>query len=234
MVPNGSQSAHDENPQVRPVPPRCGRRDAVSRRRTNSAGPTRDCAAPLASGAGWNACFQDDLIQAAWPGLAIEDSNLTVQIAALRRVFEEAAGGAALDRDPAAHGYRYVGPQVANGEPPPKQTPPSLALPDKPAVAVLPFSNLSGDPDQEYFADGLTEDIITALSLWRSFPVIARNSTFVFKGKAGAFQKSAKHSQRATFWKAASAKSRARFVLRLNSLIARPAITFGPKRSTAN
>ena len=51
-----------------------------------------------------------------------------------------------------------------------------------PAVAVLPFENLSGDPEQEYFADGLTEDIITVLSLWRSFPVIARNSVFAFKG----------------------------------------------------
>jgi adenylate cyclase len=54
----------------------------------------------------------------------------------------------------------------------------------RPAVAVLPFQNLSGDPEQEYFADGLTEDIITALSLWRSFPVIARNSTFGFKGQS--------------------------------------------------
>jgi adenylate cyclase len=53
---------------------------------------------------------------------------------------------------------------------------------DKPAVAVLPFANMSGDADQEYFSDGLTEDIITALSLWRSFPVIARNSTFAYKG----------------------------------------------------
>ena len=54
----------------------------------------------------------------------------------------------------------------------------------RPAVAVLPFENLSGDPDQEYFADGLTEDIITALSLWRSFPVIARNSTYAYKGQS--------------------------------------------------
>ena len=51
---------------------------------------------------------------------------------------------------------------------------------EKPAIAVLPFDNMSGDPDQEYLADGLTEDIITALSLWRSFPVIARNSTFAY------------------------------------------------------
>lgn len=55
---------------------------------------------------------------------------------------------------------------------------------EKPAIAVLPFDNMSGDPEREYFADGLTEDIITALSLWRSFPVIARNSTFAYKGKS--------------------------------------------------
>ncbi len=54
----------------------------------------------------------------------------------------------------------------------------------RPAVAVLPFENLSGDPADEVFADGLTEDIITALSLWRSFPVIARNSTFAYKGQS--------------------------------------------------
>lgn len=54
----------------------------------------------------------------------------------------------------------------------------------KPAIAVLPFDNLSHDPEQEYFADGLAEDLITRLSMWRSFPVIARNSSFVYKGKA--------------------------------------------------
>jgi adenylate cyclase len=54
---------------------------------------------------------------------------------------------------------------------------------DRPAVAVLPFENLSPEPDEEYFADGLAEDLITRLSLWRSFPVIARNSSFVYKGK---------------------------------------------------
>ena len=58
----------------------------------------------------------------------------------------------------------------------------SSALLRRPALAVLPFENLSGDPEQEYFADGLTEDIITALSSWRHFPVIARNSTFAYKG----------------------------------------------------
>jgi adenylate cyclase len=59
-----------------------------------------------------------------------------------------------------------------------------LALPDKPSIAVLPFDNMSGDPEQEYFSDGITEDIITALSKFRWFFVTARNSTFVYKGKA--------------------------------------------------
>ena len=53
-----------------------------------------------------------------------------------------------------------------------------------PAIAVLPFANMSGDPEQEYFADGITEDIITNLSLWRTFPVISRNSSFTFRGKS--------------------------------------------------
>jgi TolB-like protein/class 3 adenylate cyclase len=59
----------------------------------------------------------------------------------------------------------------------------ALALPDKPSIAVLPFDNMSGDPEQEYFADGMAEDIITALSRYRWFSVIARNSSFSFKGR---------------------------------------------------
>src|SRR6185436_6918540 len=59
-----------------------------------------------------------------------------------------------------------------------------LALPDKPSIAVLPFANLSGDPEQEYFADGIVEDIITELSHYKSLFVIARNSSFTYKGKA--------------------------------------------------
>jgi adenylate cyclase len=62
--------------------------------------------------------------------------------------------------------------------------PPTLALPDKPSIAVLPFQNISGDPDQEYFADGMVEEIITALSKLRWFFVIARNSSFTYKGRA--------------------------------------------------
>ncbi len=64
------------------------------------------------------------------------------------------------------------------------KTIPALPIPDKPSIAVLPFQNMSGDPGQEYFADAMVEDLITALSCWRSFFVIARNSSFTYKGRA--------------------------------------------------
>jgi adenylate cyclase len=67
---------------------------------------------------------------------------------------------------------------------PPKPEPKALTLPDKPSIAVLPFTNMSGDPEQEYFADGVVEDIITGLSRLRWLFVIARNSSFIFKGRA--------------------------------------------------
>jgi adenylate cyclase len=60
----------------------------------------------------------------------------------------------------------------------------TLPLPDKPSIAVLPFQNMSGDPEQEYFADGIAEDIITALSRFKELFVIARNSSFTYKGRA--------------------------------------------------
>ena len=66
----------------------------------------------------------------------------------------------------------------------PSETERPLPLPDKPSIAVLPFQNMSGDPEQEYFADGMVEDIITALSRFKSLFVIARNSSFTYKGKA--------------------------------------------------
>src|SRR5215813_12966654 len=68
----------------------------------------------------------------------------------------------------------------------------ALAVSEKPSIAVLPFANMSGDSEQEFFADGLTEDIITALSQFREFLVISRNSTFVYKGKAVNIQEVAK------------------------------------------
>jgi TolB-like protein/Tfp pilus assembly protein PilF len=127
------------------------------------------------------------LIEAAWPGLAIEDSNLTVQIAALRRVFEEFAGGASWIETLPRRGYRYIGPAVSTDHPAAEanpRTPPALSLPDKPSIAVLPFQNMSGDPEQDYFADGMVDDIITGLSRIKWLFVIARNSTFAYKGRA--------------------------------------------------
>ena len=77
------------------------------------------------------------------------------------------------------------GPVAAKAQPvSPAGQSPALALPDKPSIAVLPFQNLSGDPDQEFFADGVVEDIITALSRFKSLFVIARNSSFTYKGTA--------------------------------------------------
>jgi len=65
----------------------------------------------------------------------------------------------------------------------PSQPAPALPLPDKPSIAVLPFANMSGDPEQEYFVDGMVEEIITALSRIRWLFVITRNSSFTYKGR---------------------------------------------------
>jgi len=78
--------------------------------------------------------------------------------------------------------YRMAGAAAASSA----EAPAPAAVPgfdDRRAIAVLPFANFSGDPEQEFFADGITEDIITMLSGWRAFPVIARNSTFTYKGQ---------------------------------------------------
>ena len=110
-----------------------------------------------------------------------------------QRVQEDAAGktgmplrghgrAGAEEHRPAVRAYRLRPPAQSRRRAPTAATPPPL--PDKPSIAVLPFQNMSGDPEQEYFADGITEDIITALSKLRGFFVIARNSTFAYKGKA--------------------------------------------------
>jgi TolB-like protein len=124
------------------------------------------------------------LIEAAWSGLAVEDGNLTVQIGALRRAFAEEPGGDRWIETLPTRGYRFVGPAVTSEEAAASSAAPALSLPDRPSIAVLPFTNLSGDPEQEYFADGIVEDITTALSRMRWLFVIARNSSFAFKGRA--------------------------------------------------
>jgi len=128
---------------------------------------------------------KDELIEAAWGGQAVEESNLTVQIAALRRVLAAHPGGERWIETLPRRGYRFVGPKVVRevqqetGE----AGAATLALPDRPSIAVLPFQNMSGDLEQEYFVDGIVEDLITGLSRIRWLFVIARNSSFIYKGK---------------------------------------------------
>jgi TolB-like protein len=140
---------------------------------------------------------KDDLLASVWGGRIVSDSTLTSRINAARKAIGDSGGDQKLIRTIARKGLRFIGAvrtQQAGGEPPhsPSTAPddlreqarPDLPLPDRPAIAVLPFSNMSGDPEQEYFSDGISEDIITALSKLRWFFVIARNSSFVYKGKA--------------------------------------------------
>jgi TolB-like protein len=120
---------------------------------------------------------RDEILAAVWPRTVIEGSNLPVQIAALRRVLDQERAQGSYIQTVAGRGYRFVAPVTrTSGEP-------RLSLPDKPSIAVLPFANLSGDPEQEYFADGMVEEIITALSRIRWLFVIARNSSFTYKGQ---------------------------------------------------
>ncbi|WP_352843743.1 hypothetical protein [Mesorhizobium sp. M0644] len=175
-----------DNPRVWSISPRHRCWNSIPRPRADVARTAGGRAACAACGTG-APVPKAVLIEAAWPGHAIEDSNLTVQIAAVRRLFEELAAGACWIETLPRRGYRYVGPAVTAGNRDP--TPggaatATLTLPDKPSVAVLPFSNLSGDPEQDYFADGMVDDIITGLARIKWLLVIARNSTFTYKGRA--------------------------------------------------
>jgi TolB-like protein len=136
---------------------------------------------------------KDDLIDAVWGGRIVSESTLTSRINAARRAVGDSGEHQKLIRTIPRKGLRFVGAvrtqpganEQAGAPPheihePPR---PALPLPDRPAIAVLPFVNLSGDPEQEYFSDGISEDIITALSKLRWFFVIARNSSFTYKGK---------------------------------------------------
>jgi TolB-like protein/Tfp pilus assembly protein PilF len=139
---------------------------------------------------------KDDLINSVWGGRIVSDSTLTTRINAARRVVRDSGEKQKLIRTVARKGLRFAGVvQVqaeGEGASAPGQTGeemrdrswPALPLPDRPAIAVLPFTNMTGDPGQEYFSDGISEDIITALSKLRWFFVIARNSSFIYKGKS--------------------------------------------------
>jgi adenylate cyclase len=130
---------------------------------------------------------KDEIFAAVWPGMAVEEANLTVQISALRRVLDQDRKQGSCIQTVPGRGYRFVLPIIRTSAPSGLATKHGLrtplTLPDKPSIAVLPFVNLSDDPEQEYFADGISEDFITALSRYPSLFVIARNSSFAYKGR---------------------------------------------------
>jgi TolB-like protein len=131
---------------------------------------------------------KDDLIAAVWGGRIVSESTLTSRINAARRAVNDSGDAQRLIRTVARKGLRFVG-DVHCAEPDAqaaheRTAQPLLPLPDRPAIAVLPFTNMSGEPEQDYFSDGISEDVITALSKLRWFFVIARNSSFIYKGKS--------------------------------------------------
>ena len=142
----------------------------------------------FAGGIGWfgrSGADKTELMRAAWGDAAVEESNLSVQIAALRKQLgPNADGGDWIVTIPRV-GYRFVGLLV-------QEQPENTAQPKapqtererRPSIAVLPFANISGEKEREYIADGITEDIITALTRFRWFFVIARDSSFAYKGKS--------------------------------------------------
>ena len=125
---------------------------------------------------------KDELMARVWGGVVVEENNLQVHISALRKALEEDGNDGSWIVTVPGRGYRLL----RSPEPPAADTSapgPSVPPPDTPSVAVLPFQNMSGDPEQEYFADGMVEEIITALSRIRWLFVTARNSTFAYKGQ---------------------------------------------------
>ncbi|MDA9463866.1 winged helix-turn-helix domain-containing tetratricopeptide repeat protein [Bradyrhizobium sp. CCBAU 53415] len=131
---------------------------------------------------------KDDLINAIWNGRNVSDAALTTRLNAARSAIGDSGEEQRFVKTLPRKGFRFVG-QVREARevagPNPSDTPESApAVPDKPSIAVLPFANMSGDPEQEYFADGMVEEITTALSRFKWLFVIARNSSFTFKGKA--------------------------------------------------
>jgi TolB-like protein len=141
---------------------------------------------------------KDELFDLIWRGRTVSESTLASHVNFARRAVGDTGEEQRLIRTIARKGFRFVGDvreassqdaeksKVAETAPSNSTATPlgAHALPDRPSVAVLPFLNLSGDPDQDYFADGVVEDIIGALSRMRWLFVIARNSSFTYKGRA--------------------------------------------------
>ena len=134
---------------------------------------------------------KDDLIAAVWDGRIVSDSALTTRLNAARSAIADSGLEQRLIKTLPRKGIRFVG-TVREEEMPAgaalvgstNLATPDLALPDKPSIAVLPFTNMSGDAKEDYFADGITEDITTELSRFSELFVIARNSSFQYKGKS--------------------------------------------------
>src|SRR6516164_564088 len=133
--------------------------------------------------AGGAVVTKDELMAQVWAGVVVEENNLQVHISALRKALEADSNEESWIVTMPGRGYRLLLPRepLAADDPAPGR---SLSAQDKPSIAVLPFLNLSGDPEQEYFADGMVEEIITALSHIRWLFVIARNSSFTYKDQA--------------------------------------------------
>jgi len=135
---------------------------------------------------------KDDLIAAVWSGRIVSESTLTSCINSARSAVGDSGESQRLIKTLLRKGIRFVGevheeqgPVAGAGvDGPFESTKPALVLPDKPSVAVLPFANMSGDSEQEYFADGITDDVITELSHFSDLFVIARNSSFQYKGRS--------------------------------------------------
>jgi TolB-like protein/tetratricopeptide (TPR) repeat protein len=131
-----------------------------------------DILAVLASAQG-ELVTKDELMAKVWPGLVVEENNIQVHVSALRKALSEDRGEPVHLHTVPGRGYRLTG--VIAG---------ATAASARPSIAVLPFQNMSSDAEQEYFADGMVEDIIAGLARIKWLLVIARNSSFVYKGKA--------------------------------------------------
>jgi adenylate cyclase len=123
---------------------------------------------------------KDELFAAVWPGVVVSDSALVACIGELRRALGDARRTPRFIETVHGRGYRFIAPLSTQDS----DAQPALPLPDKSSIVVLPFVNMSGDLEQEYFSDGMTEDLITDLSKLSGLFVIARNSSFYYKGKA--------------------------------------------------
>jgi TolB-like protein len=135
---------------------------------------------------------KDDLFNAIWNGRTVSDGALTTRLNVARSAIGDSGDEQRLIKTLPRKGFRFVGTvREAQGPTcaevayhPVEQPKPTLTLPSKPSIAVLPFANLSSDQEQEYFADGVVEDITMALSRFGWLFVIARNSSFTYKGRA--------------------------------------------------